>query len=91
VFLLRPRALANLYSLDRSTRGALIGASAGIRPEILIKLTPITHRTGPGIPIALESQTQAFGDVRQELAPGHPELERLLSGEIGFDEALVCS
>ena len=46
---------------------------------------------GPCIPVEQEGQPQDFAGVRQELAPEHPELERLLSGEISFDEALASS
>ena len=46
---------------------------------------------GPDIPIEQEGQPQEFAVVRRELAPEHPELERLLSGEISFDEALASS
>ena len=43
---------------------------------------------GPAIPVVEESQTREFASVRQEMAPSHPELERLLRGEITFDDAI---
>jgi hypothetical protein len=46
---------------------------------------------GPSIPVGQEGQPQEFAGVRRELAPEHPELERLLCGEVSFDEALTSS
>jgi len=55
-------------------------------PEQLVVIGP-----GPVVPVSPEDQSQEFAGVRSELAPEHPELERLLSGDISFDEALSSS
>ncbi|HTM48709.1 MAG TPA: hypothetical protein VL285_08515 [Bryobacteraceae bacterium] len=44
---------------------------------------------GPTIPVIEERQPSEFAAVRLEMAPGHPELERLLKGDITFDDALA--
>ena len=53
-------------------------------PEDLVVIGP-----GPAIPLTPESQTQEFREVLREVAPQHPELERLLSGEITFETAVL--
>jgi hypothetical protein len=53
-------------------------------PEDLLVIGP-----GPTIPLTPESQTQEFREVLVEMAPQHPELERLLSGEITFETAVL--
>ncbi len=55
-------------------------------PEQLLVIGP-----GPAIPLAPESQTPEFQDVLREVAPQHPELERLLSGDITFETAVLSS
>ena len=55
-------------------------------PEELLVIGP-----GPAIPLTPESQTQEFRDVLREVAPQHPELERLLSGDITFETAVLSS
>src|SRR6266403_343977 len=60
----------------------IVGVSAN--PEELTVIGP-----GPTIPLTPESQTQEFREVLLEVAPQHPELERLLTGEITFETAVL--
>ena len=53
-------------------------------PEDLIVIGP-----GPTIPIEPDKQTQEFTDVLIEVSSQHPELERLVRGEITFEQALL--
>src|SRR5436189_701007 len=55
-------------------------------PEDLIVIGP-----GPTIPIAPDSETPEFREVRIEVSSQHPELERLLSGEISFEQAILSN
>ena len=55
-----------------------------IDPEHLLVIGP-----GPTIPLTPESQTQEFREVLHEMALQHPELERLLRGDITFEAAVL--
>jgi hypothetical protein len=53
-------------------------------PEDLIVIGP-----GPTIPLEPGNQTQEFREVLSEVADQHPELERLLNGQLTFEQALL--
>ncbi len=55
-------------------------------PSQLVVIGP-----GPAIPVLEDTQPREFATVRQEMADTHPELERLLRGEISFEVALAST
>ena len=87
---------AYIYYWQRRKRGFIGIRVSSTHAWIIVGSTPepedmIVIGPGPTIPITADNQTQEFREVVDEVITQHPELERLLSGALSFEQALLSS